>query len=165
MKTLAKIKCFGAVFISLLIACVCLSFGSCENPPRILQHNQCKCGFDSTMVIDLVQSLHNPTFSSPYDLTRYRHQIEENNKLDSLFMSLPQDVLVDAAKVLLKTSMSVSLSDVIHEYLDNSNIYDTLGSATDTVELQVDTNTPPDSPYDTIIDGKQYKLVNSEQHE
>ena len=165
MKTLAKIKYLGAIILSFLITAACVSLGACDNPPRILHYDKCECGFDSIMVIDLVQSLHNPTFSSPYDLTRYRHQLEENNKLDSLFMSLPQDVLVDAAKVLLKTSISVNLSDIIHEYLDNSDIYDTLGSTADTVELQVDTNTPPDSPYDTIIDGKQYKLVNSEQHD
>lgn len=166
MKTLAKIKYLGAIIISFLITAACVSLSACDNPPRILHYDKCECGFDSTMIVELVKDIHNPSFSSPYELTRYRHQLEENNAMDSIFMSIPEDVLVDAAKVLLKQSMSVNLSDVIHEYLENSDIYDTLGSSTpEKAELEPTSEDPPAESYDTIIDGKQYKLVNHKDDE
>ena len=123
-----------------------------------------------------VEDLVNPSLDCVKDVVDFHNNLTSNMEIDSVFMALPETVIIDVSSVLLKKMSPITKKDIVDEYNRNRAIYDNLPHQDATpndspaekpiaeVSLIKEgtttvTEAPPtrvESSYkDTVIDGKQ----------
>lgn len=124
--------------------------------------------------VSAVDAYKNPLMVSIKEVVDLQEQIASDNFVDSVFVSLPEDVLVNVASVALKTKESVTKQDIVEEFLSGKRIYTSLPSENEitkdaapdilSIELKKEestevtdagNNTVIKTSKDTTIDGKR----------
>ena len=128
---------------------------------------------DTTLIATQVDRLMNPSFNSAQELLVFRNSRLECKTIDSIFTSLPDEVLQNAATVCINKKGYVTKKDVVNEYRSNGDVYNNLPKTAppDTIkEYAALQNRPSDDPNikedpprentvtysqrDTVIDGQ-----------
>ena len=127
-----------------------------------------------------VEDLVNPSLDCVKDVVDFHATLTSNMEIDSIFMALPETVIIDVSSVLLKKMSPITKKDIVDEYNRNRAIYDSLPhqnattpendppiekpvaevslvkEGTTTVTEAPPTRVEEQSSYkDTVIDGKQ----------
>lgn len=132
---------------------------------------------DSIVHTSLQQSV-NPVFTDVDAVLVYRELEISGNQIDSLFLSLPTNILKNVATVVINKDGRATKLNIVHEYLANQQVYDNLASdnvlplkkleSLSTMEesraTKVDSaSTPVDEityrQHDTTLNGKPYKVT------
>ena len=108
-------------------------------------------------------------FKTVEQILLYQADMIEGARVDSVFLSMPQQVLSSVAKVVLEKEGQLHKVWVVEEYEANKNIYDALSSSPPQIIVNgklTDMPTPSEQPaeankddpktVDTIINGKRY---------
>ena len=105
----------------------------------------------------------NPTFKSIGDALTY-YQIEKQSRSnDSVFFSMPPEVIANVYSVLVKRNIVPTKTAIVSEYLDNVQVYSNLPRCTQTTEAPLDSiDIPNTKVVDTIINGKHIKVLQEE---
>ncbi len=127
---------------------------------------------DTTLIAMQVDRLVNPSFNSAQELLAFRDSRLECKTIDSIFTSLPDEVLQNAATVCINKKGYVTKKDVVNEYRSHGDVYNNLPktappdtikeyAALSAVKEEPNTEAPPKrenivsySQKDTIIDGQ-----------
>ena len=116
---------------------------------------------DSLMVSKMMQEIDNPVFNDYSDALMYQKTEGQWRHQDSVFFSIPKNVMQNVVSVLEKSGEPVTKMSIAHEFEVNKHVYMNLPDKTD----QYHAITPPDVPntevVDTIIDGKHVQLIQS----
>lgn len=129
---------------------------------------------DSVLVAQYINEITNPQFINPTEVMKYRCLQLENKEIDSLITSLPENILMNVATVLINKRGVATKSQIVDEYRANKSIYENLPDAknpdkstpvTPTAQKEDvpvttvdDTREEKSTTYnsrDTIIDGKR----------
>lgn len=127
---------------------------------------------DSVLISQYINEITNPQFINPIEVMKYRCRQLENKEIDSLITSLPENVLINVATVLINKNGITTKSQIIDEYRANRSIYENLpdtkpsdktttvtnAQVEDVPVTKVDTREETATTYnsrDTIIDGKK----------
>jgi hypothetical protein len=116
---------------------------------------------DSVMIVSIIEDRVNPTFSSSDMLIMFRNQLVDNQRQDSLFKSIPIDILRNISDLCIHKYRHVSKKLILEEYdtfmnkPKNIESYQALPPS-DTV-LQNTSNKRV--TVDTIINGKRWVLI------
>ena len=125
-----------------------------------------------------VEDLVNPSLDCVKDVVDFHNNLTSNMEIDSIFMALPETVIIDVSSVLLKKMSPITKKDIVDEYNRNRAIYDNLPhqdattpndpptekpiaevslvkESTTTVTEAPPTRVGESSYKDTVIDGKQ----------
>ena len=124
-----------------------------------------------------VEDLVNPSLGCVKDVVDFHSTLTSNMEIDSIFMALPETVIIDVSSVLLKKMSPITKKDIVDEYNRNRAIYDNLPKdatvpndppaekpivevslvkeGTTTVTEAPPTRVGESSYKDTVIDGKQ----------
>ena len=84
-----------------------------------------------------VEDLVNPSLDCVKDVVDFHSTLTSNMEIDSIFMAMPETVVIDVASVLLKKMSPIVKKDIVDEYIKNRAIYD---------NLPKDATTPDSSP-------------------
>ena len=128
---------YGVLFLLLAVAAstaVNVALASCDNP-RV---KQLAPTVNKAVVQDCLDSIVNPVFTSMNDVFELQKELKTNAFIDSVFMSMPQDVLKNVSSVVMGKRHYVTKDDIVGEFLQNRQIYENLPGAT-----------PPDNVSDT----------------
>lgn len=152
-------RLFTVMSASLIALLTILTFGSCDVKQKFKQEVLKE---DSLMVRNMMEAVDNPTFTSVDDVMVYYHDEKQYRTQDSVFFSIPQNVIPDIVSVLQKNHDPVTKASVANEFENNKRIYLNLPNKPDVHEIL----TPPDVPntkvVDTVIDGKKTRILESE---
>jgi hypothetical protein len=77
-------------------------------------------------VTGIIQSTLDPSFSSIDDVLKYQYDLSDEKSVEEVFISIPQDVLTNVSTVCLKKHPTITIRDVITEYIKNQAVYDNL---------------------------------------
>lgn len=118
-----------------------------------------------TSTEELVTQVLNPIMTSVDEIVQFRMMLAESEIYDSIFMSVPTDILVNISQVVIGKYGTATKKDIAEEYLQNYNdVYRyivqretpptvTLPSSSDTLKL------PPRNKDDTVYNGEHFILV------
>lgn len=81
---------------------------------------------DTTLIAMQVNKLIDPHFSSVHEILAFRNSRIECRTIDSIFTSLPDEVLTNAATVCINKKGYVTKKDVVREYQSHGDIYNNL---------------------------------------
>lgn len=95
---------------------------SCEGGPKLLPSTTLKAA-DVEVALD---SIVNPVFTSYEDIIECQKTLKTNMFVDSVFMTMPPNVIRNVYGVLSKKISYVQKSDIVGEFLNNRSIYDNL---------------------------------------
>ena len=116
---------------------------------------------DSLMVFKMMQEIDNPTFTNYSDAVEFQRSEGKWRHQDSVFFSIPENVMRDVVSVLEKSGKPVTKMGIANEFEMNKHVYLNLPDKPDLYQAI----TPPDVPntevIDTIIDGKHVQLIQS----
>ena len=105
----------------------------------------------------------NPVFTTVDDVYQfYQHRADENS-LDSTFMSIPNDVLINISQVVLGRQGSATIRDIVYEYRQKyKSVYQYIKPLDSTaINKPMDSvKTPPAIRADTVINGQKYVISN-----
>lgn len=116
-------KFLGGYLIILLLTAVTL-MTACKESPWSNPNHDTAC--DSVMVSQSVDAYVNPQFTSVEEVLDFRQQMHENFTVDSIFRTMPEQVLNNVSSVLLKKSSTIDKKSIVEEYRANSTVYDNL---------------------------------------
>ena len=72
---------------------------------------------DTTVnVQQAVAQVLNPVFTSVEDVFQFYERTTEENSLDSTFMSIPPDALINIAQVVIGRNGTATIRDIVYEY-------------------------------------------------
>lgn len=116
---------------------------------------------DSVITNNVIAQVSNPIFTSVNEVLSYQSQKWDELFIDSVFSSIPPEILEMVAKVRLGRLQQVTKKELVIEYLQHhQDIYEYI--AMDSIPLPparaVD-NTLSCDTADTVINGKPYKLL------
>lgn len=151
-------RLFKVVSASLIALIVTLSLTSCDVRQQFKQDILKE---DSLMITRMVESIDNPTFTNVDDAMAYIHGEKQYRTTDSIFFSIPQKVIPDIISVLQKNHESVTKANISDEFANNKRIYLNLPDKPDVKQAEMP-NIPNTRVVDTVIDGKKYKILESE---
>ena len=117
---------YGVLFLLLAVAAstaVNVALASCDNP-RVNRLTPAKV--NKAVVQDCLDSIVNPVFTSVNDAFELQKQLVTNAFIDSVFMSMPQDILKNVTTVMMKKRAYVTKDDIVGEFLQNRQIYENL---------------------------------------
>lgn len=152
-----------------LLALTLTSVG-CKDMPWHEQNNYDTAFEDSVCVAHMVEDYMNPQFTSTKDILSFKQTLVEERAIDSIFCSLPDEVLNDVASVLIKKYGIADKRDIVREFNTHADIYLSLPqeetkkevdlASTDLGEKQEDNTITTSYKYrvDTI-DGKPVKIM------
>lgn len=152
-------RLFKVVSASLIALIVTLFLASCDAKQQFKQDILKE---DSLMITRMVESIGNPTFTNVDDAMAYIHGERQYRTEDSIFFSIPQKVIPDIISVLQKNHESVTKANISNEFANNKRIYLSLPDKPDVRQMVEMPNIPNTRVVDTIIDGKKYRLLESE---
>ena len=151
-------RLFEKLSMCLIMLIVAATVSSCDYVKQTkseIRHD------DSLMVSKMVQEIENPTFADYSDALTYQKTEGQWRHQDSVFFSIPEKVMRDVVSVLSKSGEPITKGSISHEFEVNKHVYLNLPDKQD----QYNVITPPDIPntevIDTIIDGKNVKIVQS----
>lgn len=84
------------------------------------------------------------TFTDKASVLEYHDWCINSHSVDTIFLSMPATVLGDVVSVLLKNKSTITVDDIVYEFLKNRNIYESIGSSRMTK--------------DTLINGVKYEI-------
>ena len=73
-----------------------------------------------------VEDIVNPSLDCVKDVVDFHSTLTSNMEIDSIFMAMPEETLIDVASVILKKQPTVVKKDIIDEYIRNRAVYDNL---------------------------------------
>lgn len=89
---------------------------------------------DSVRIAQLFENLSTPQFSTVNEVIEYRNNVMLQDSIDAMFMSLPEEKLVNVVSVLIKKNFAtITKKDILDEYVRCKNVYDNLPSTSDKV--------------------------------
>lgn len=139
---------------------ICL-LSSCEYLKSYTQQDAATCGVDSAQVVEIVNQIIQPEFTTVDELMDFRAGKFENLKNEEILLSLPDETVEQIATVSIKTLGYVSLESLAMEYTAHQDVYDNLPVKD---KDDSDTNDEEVIPIiqeqfvDTVIDGKHVHL-------
>lgn len=134
-KFLSWLSCTICAFILATVGATALI--SCDQTgPRFLHPAP-----DKHAVEVCLDSIVNPTFTNVSDVFELQKTLATNAFIDSVFLSLPPDVLKNVSTVVLKKMHHVTKDDIVGEFLNNRNIYDNLPPPDETSNVNSSTTT------------------------
>lgn len=110
-------------FCANLIALVAVLCTSCHRPnydPAEVNKE------DVSFVKATLQQIDNPTFTNVENVVEYQNTSGRERYLDSVFYSIPQDVLKDVAQVLINRRAELTKHSIAEEYIYGKKIYTNL---------------------------------------
>ena len=119
---------------------------SCEGGPKLL-----KATPDTEAVKACVDSIVNPTFTTTSDVFELQKTLKTNAFIDSVFLSLPPNVLKNVSTIVLKKIHHATKDDIVGEFLQNRSIYENLPPPDSTSNVASSTSTTTTTP--TAIPG------------
>lgn len=114
---------------------------------------------DSTQVMQWVMDWDDPVFEDTEDVLNYQHGEGQWRRMDSVFFSIPQTVLVNMIPVLKKQGVTLTKNTIVSEFEANKKVYLNLPTPPQTsVELEIEDEVEVDSALrthvkDTTING------------
>lgn len=118
MKNFALI-CFG-ILLTLAVFVLLIETGKLKSP--IYQES----GPDSVLTDIRVSEAMNPAFLSVNEVLVFQEKLKEDYSNDSVFRSIPKDVLVNVCNVLLANDGNITKKSVVEEFRQHSNIYNNI---------------------------------------
>lgn len=116
---------------------------------------------DSLMLSKMMQDIDNPTFIDCSDVIDFQRSESQWRHQDSVFFSIPENVMRDVVSVLEKSEKPLTKMSISNEFEMNKRVYLNLPDERD----RYNAIAPPDIPnvkmVDTIIDGKHVQIVQS----
>lgn len=141
--------------IMLIVATTVSSCGYVKQKKSEIEHE------DSLMVSKIMQDIDNPTFTDCSDVIDFQRSEGQCRHQDSVFFSIPEEVMRDVVSVLEKSGEPLTKMSISNEFEMNKRVYLNLPDK----QNQYDAITPPYIPnveiVDTIIDGKHVQIVQS----
>lgn len=138
-------------WINRILGCICLLFAavlgvtltSCEHFTNFEKRHF----VDSTKVAEMITQKVTPAFSDLERITVYKQQRQVEYKTNSTFVAMSDQTLKSVVNVLLSRQTTVTVEQVVNEYLNNREIYDNLPKPEPPKEIQVQQyNTAPTVP-------------------
>lgn len=131
---------------------------------------------DSTDVANQLEEFVNPSFYDGHSAYIFAQKLLLEKYQDSVFLSLPEEKLVDICSVLSKTHKPLNISSIVEEYESGKKIYDNVSGNHNVPESSVseqyqhlspapddDTNAEMRSrSKDTVIDGKSVTIITND---
>lgn len=139
--------------------------------------NQPSSGSEDTLVSADVQTVVaqvlNPTFTSVDDVFEFYEQKVEQNSIDSTFMTIPHEALVNITQVIIGRKGNASIKDIVCEFRQKykdiyqyikpqESVQNKLEAPTQDVYLNAPPKNKEDAGRDTTIDGQTYKIIKLE---
>ena len=133
----------GCTLIAIIIATAATTaLISCDQTgPRFLHPAP-----DKAAIQVCLDSIVNPVFTTTSDVFELQKQLKTNAFIDSVFLSLPPDVLKNVSTVVLKKLYRVTKDDIVGEFLTNRQIYDNLPPPDSTSNVTSSTSTTTTTP-------------------
>lgn len=120
----------GCTLIAIILATAgATALLSCEGGPRLLHPTPMKAADIETALDSIV----NPVFTSYSDVIECQKTLKSNAFIDSVFLSMPPDIIKNVYSVVSKKINYVQKSDLVGEWLNNKSIYDNLPPPDDNV--------------------------------
>ena len=102
----------------------------------------------------------NPVMLSIDDVIQFRQRTVDQNLCDSIFNSIPEEVLTNIAQVVIGRQHSATKKDIVDEYKRNyRTVYQYIKTPPTATSDRSDDTIKVQSPPDTVIDGKHFKLI------
>lgn len=111
-------------FCASLIALVAVLYVSCSRhkyDPKTVDVNPTV--EDSTWFSALMNAKNNPHFTDVADVCKYQKEEGKIRSQDSIFFSIPHDVLINVAQVLVNRKIPLTKSNIVNEFSDGKDIY------------------------------------------
>ena len=118
---------------------------SCENGPRVLHP-----AVAVEQVENCLDSIVNPRLYTCRDVFELQQKLLVNAYIDSVFMSMDQEILNNVSTVVLKKLHVVTKDDIVSEYVKGGDIYNNLPSKSDPPAATTDTIKQLSSPVANI---------------
>ena len=132
----------GCTLIAIILATAgATALLSCEGGPRLLHPT-----VEKAAVQVCLDSIVNPVLTTPSDVFQLQDRLKTNAFVDSVFMSLPPDVLKNVSTVVLKKLYRVTKDNIVGEFLTNRQIYNNLPAPDDTSNVASSTSTTTTTP-------------------
>lgn len=125
---------------------------------------------DSVQIAKMFEQVNNPEMNTPESVYYLRTKMIEADVIDSIFLSIPPNVIVNVANVAIGNKGKVTKKDIVEEYMKNyEGIYrhlklppltgnpDPLPNSLSPETIRVPL--PPVIEVDTIINGHHVKLI------
>ena len=126
--------------LALVTSVATLTLGSCDRV-RISGGDRAS---DSSYVVELYNSIANPSFSTVEEVVVYRDLQVEKQQMDSIFLNIPQETLETVAKVVINKHGKATAKSIVQEFLLNQKqVYQYIGDIPD--------KTAPVETEDTIL--------------
>lgn len=99
---------------------------------------------DSTFIASTVEEAINPVFIDIASMLEARAADIADQSVDSLWLTLPDNILKDVASVLIKKGIPVTKRTLIEEYRQHTSVYDNLPPPSNTSSTSADTKSTVD---------------------
>ena len=134
--------CIIVLFAVLASTAASVALVSCDNPrvSSMLPQSVSKASVQACL-----DSIVNPVFTNVNDVFELQKQLTSNAFIDSVFMSMPPDVLKNVSTVMIKKRPHCTKDDIVGEFLQNRQIYENLPA------------TPPDNASNANITTNETK--------
>lgn len=137
----------------------CKYFGSSDPPD-----NEDYGYSDSTSTVAIVDNYLNPAFGSAQDIVDYRKHLLMEKTVDSIFFSIPDEVMMTVARLVIKQHGYVDVDRLVEEYFKNQMIFDNLDIPKIDNEApappeKIQTDSVEESSYIDTINGKPTKVT------
>lgn len=105
----------------------------------------------------------NPVFTTATAVIQYQQELSMRESVDSIFLSIPQEMLNNIVSVCLSKQNPVDIPGIVYEYTTNSNIYKALPKQPQKVEENKEEQKTravdaQEEYIDTVINGRKAKL-------
>lgn len=131
-----------------LLLCMMAMIASCTHRPN----RNLAIDRDSAVVACYIQKTVNPDFSSVDEVKAFHNKLVNEFAADETFRSMSPEIISKVMEVCLKRSPIVSKMDIVQEYREHGQIYDTITSATQLPTMSDDTCT-------TAVEGQRVTEV------
>lgn len=135
-KLLGALMCLA---IPMMILVASVSFISCNQGNDAISSVLGKTQKDTAFVYECVYSVVTPEFSDVTEVIQCQQTLNSNAYVDSVFTSMPEDVLKNVATVLLKKAGRATKKAIVNEYIGNRDIYQNLPTPP---AVETETTTP-----------------------
>lgn len=149
-----RFKLWGAITLVIAMMIAMLSTTSCS------RHRAQENCIDSTELFKILEDYDNPRFNTEDEAIVYLQNEKQWRVQDSVFFTLNEDVIHNICSVLAKRKIPITKFSIVNEYLDNKRVYANLPQPSQNMYKAIDV--PNTIEKDTIIDGKQMKIIESE---
>lgn len=122
-------KFLGVYLLSLILAVTSiLSLTGCKGWPQSIKDNYDVA--DSTAIAEKIEAVVNPSFTTVESIVQFLQDTNVEFTTDSVFRTMPEQVLINVASVLIKKYGNVTKKSIVEEYRANRTVYDNLPATT-----------------------------------